>query len=131
MTSAGLRMKATTRSRHKYTGHNYAGHTCIGHNYTGLRMKATTRSSLSLGLCHRPAKEKRGSADTAAGIVRNSFLSIPRGEIQDTFRHVSLTRTWPSLSQRSDCGDVCSGCTSNHKCVQFVFKSPLHHHINI
>ena len=35
------------------------------------------------------------------------------------------------LSQRSAYGCVCSGCPSDHKCVQFVFKAPLHHHINI
>ena len=35
------------------------------------------------------------------------------------------------LSQRSAYGCVCSGCPSNHKCVQFVFKTSLHHYINI
>jgi len=35
------------------------------------------------------------------------------------------------LSQRSAYGCVCSGCPSGHKCVQFVFKTPLDHYINI
>ena len=35
------------------------------------------------------------------------------------------------LGQRSAYGRVCSGCPSNHKCVQFVFKTSLHHYINI
>ena len=35
------------------------------------------------------------------------------------------------LSQRSAYGCVCSRCPSNHKCVQFVFKTSLHHYTNI
>ena len=35
------------------------------------------------------------------------------------------------LRQRSAYGRVCSGCPSNHKCVQFVFKTSLHHYTNI
>ena len=37
---------------------------------------------------------------------------------------VLLSRTWA-------CRCVCSGCPSDHKCVQFVFKTSLHHYINI
>ena len=37
---------------------------------------------------------------------------------------VLLSRTWACLC-------VCSGCPSDHKCVQFVFKTSLHHYINI
>ena len=37
---------------------------------------------------------------------------------------VLLSRTWA-------CRCVCSGCPSDHKCVQFVFKTSLHHYTNI
>ena len=37
---------------------------------------------------------------------------------------VLLSRTWA-------CRCVCSGCPSDHKCVQFVLKTSLHHYINI
>ena len=69
---------------------------------------------------------------TAPAVV--CMLFIPRVEFSATFRHV-----WSSqsnlvgvlLGQRSAYGRVCSWCPSNHKCVQFVFKTSLHHYTNI
>ena len=59
------------------------------------------------------------------------MLFYPKSIFPQLFGVIGLPKVGVLLSQRSAYGCVYSGCPSEHKCVQFVFKAPLHHHINI
>ena len=61
----------------------------------------------------------------------NAFCMYPKSKIAKFFGTIGHPKVGGLLNQRCAYGCVCSGCPSNHKCVQLVFKTPLHHYINI
>ena len=96
--------------------------------YTCTSNHEPTRS-LSILMGGTPAASCRDVRDSPSCYM-HAFYTQSR-----IFRNFSACLGHPEvgvlLSQRWAYGCVCSGCPSDHKCVQFVFKTPLHHHINI
>ena len=76
-----------------------------------------------------------GTSAASCGVVRTGpavtcVLFIPKVEFSATC--VRPSRSWGFAQPKVGlCVCVCSGCPSDHKCVQFVFKPSLQHHINI
>ena len=65
-----------------------------------------------------------------AQLLDACFL-YPRSIFSQLFGMFSHQEVGVLLSQRWAYGCVYSGCPSDQKCVQFVFKAPLHHYTNI
>jgi hypothetical protein len=61
----------------------------------------------------------------------HAFFLYPKSKFPQLFGMFSHQEVGVLLSQRLAYWCVCSGCPSDHKCVQFVFKTSLYHYINI